>query len=48
MNSFLYFKLSISEFARDLQNTLTQNPNTQKVENPNQDLKLWVFLGAYV
>ena len=43
---FLYFKLSYSKFARDLQNTQTQNPNTQNIENPN--LKLWVVLGAYV
>jgi len=42
----LYFKLSYSKFARDLQNTQTQNPNTQNIENPN--LKLWVVLGAYV
>jgi hypothetical protein len=44
----LYFKLSNSKFAKDLQNTQTQNPNTQKIENPNPDLNLWVFLGAYV
>jgi hypothetical protein len=42
----LYFKLSNSEFARDLKNTLTQNPNTQKGENLNQDLKLRVFFGC--
>ena len=28
------------------QNTEIQNSNTQKFENPN--LNLWVFLGAYV
>ncbi len=44
---FLYFKLSNSKFARDLQNTSTQNPDTQKIENPNPDLNLWVSLGAY-
>ena len=37
------FKLSNSKFAKDLQNTYTQNPNTQKIENPNPDLDLWVF-----
>jgi hypothetical protein len=45
---FSYFKLSNSKFARDLQNTQTQNPNTQKIENPNSDLNLLVLLGAYV
>ena len=43
---FFYFKLSNSKFARDLQNTQTQNPNTQKIENPN--LELLVLLGACV
>jgi len=33
---FFYFKLSYSKFARDLQNTKTQNSNTQKTENSNQ------------
>jgi hypothetical protein len=42
----LYFKLSYSKFAKDLQNT--QNPNTQKIENPNSDLNSLFFLGAYV
>ena len=34
----------------DLSNTQTQTqiPNTQKIENPNPDLNLWVLLGAYV
>ena len=36
-NFFSYFKLSYSKFARDLQKTQTQNPNTQKIENPNPD-----------
>ena len=40
---FFEFKLSNSKFAKDLQNTQTQNPNTQKIENPNPDLNLWVF-----
>ena len=40
---FLYFKLSYSKFARDLQNTQTQNQNSQKIENPNPDLNLWVL-----
>jgi len=31
-----------------LQNTQTQNPDTQKIENPNPDLNIWVLLGAYV
>ena len=44
----LYFKLSNSKFAKDLQNTQTQNTNTQKIENPNPDLKLVALLGAYV
>ena len=46
----LYFKLSYFKFARNLQNTQTQtqNLNTQKIENPNPDLNLWVLLGAYV
>jgi hypothetical protein len=37
----LYFKLSHSKFARDLQNAQTQihNPNTQKIENPNPNPK---------
>ena len=45
-----YFKLSYSKFARDLKNTLAQiqNPNTQKIESPNPNLNLWVFMGAYV
>jgi len=47
-NFFLYFKLSNSKFARDLQNAQTLNPNTQKIENPNPDLNLLVLLGAYV
>jgi len=34
-NLFFYLKLSYSKFARDLQNTQTQNSNTQKIENPN-------------
>jgi hypothetical protein len=44
----LYLKLSNSKFAKDLQNTQTQtqNPNTQKIENPNLDLL--VLLGACV
>jgi len=29
-------------------NTQTQTPNTQKIENPNPELSLWVLLGAYV
>ncbi len=35
---------------RNLQNTQiqTQNPYTQKIENPNPDLHLWVLSGAYV
>jgi len=39
---FLYFKLSNSKLAKDLQNTQTQtqNPNTQKVENPSPHLNL--------
>ena len=46
----MYFKLSYSKFASDLQNTQTQiqNPNTQKIENPNTNLNIWFFLGAYV
>ena len=43
----MYFKLSNSKLAKDMQNTQTQNPNTQKIENSNLDLNLWVFLGAY-
>jgi len=31
-----------------LRYTQTQNPNTQKIENPNPDLNLWVLLDAYV
>ncbi len=31
-----------------MQNTQTQNSNTQKIENSNPNLYLWVFLGAYV
>ncbi len=44
----MYFRLSNSKFARDLQNTQTQikNPNTQKIEN--SDLSVCFFLGAYV
>jgi len=38
---FFVFKLSNSKSVKDLQNT--QNPNTQKIENPNPDLNLWVF-----
>jgi len=40
---FLYFKLFNSKFSRDSQNTQTktQNPNTQKIENANQDFNLW-------
>ena len=30
-NFFFYFKLSFSKFARDSQNTQTQNSNTQKI-----------------
>ena len=37
---FLYLKLSNSKFARDLQNTQTQNSNP--------DLNLFVLLGAFV
>jgi hypothetical protein len=37
---FLYFKLSFSKFARDLQNTQTQNSNTQKIENSSPNLNL--------
>jgi hypothetical protein len=35
---------------KEVQNTQTQtqNPNTQKIENLNPDLNLWVLLGAYV
>jgi len=40
----LYFKLSYSKFARDLQNIQTQTPNTQKIENLN--LNLWVLFGC--
>jgi hypothetical protein len=40
LNIFLYFKLSYSKFAIDFQNAQTQNPNTQKIENPNPNLNL--------
>jgi len=40
---FFYFKLSNSKFARDLQNTQTQTPNTQKIEKPNPD---FIYLSA--
>ena len=33
---------------RNLKNTQTQNPNTQRIENSNPNSNLWVFLGAYV
>jgi len=33
-----FFKLSYSKFARDLQNTQTSNPNTQKIKNLNTKL----------
>jgi len=36
------------KFAKDLQITQTQKLNTQKIEDPNPDLNLWVLLGAYV
>ncbi len=45
---YFFFKLSYSKFARDLQNTQTQNPNTQKIENSNPNSNLWVFLDPYV
>jgi len=35
-NIFLNLKLSNSKFARDLKNTQTQTPNTQKIEKQNQ------------
>ena len=43
--NFLYFKLTNSKFARDLQNTQskTQNPNTQKIENTHPKLNLLVL-----
>ena len=37
-----------SKFARDSPNIQTQNSNTQKIENSNPNLNLWVSLGAYV
>ncbi len=42
-----YFKLSGYKFARDLQNTQTQNPNTQKIEGPNPNLNLLVLFSVY-
>ncbi len=33
----------INNLIRNLQNTQTQIPNTQKIENPNPDLNLWGF-----
>ncbi len=36
------------KFSKDFWNTQTQNPNTQKIENLNPDLNLWVLLGACV
>jgi len=38
----------LNNLIRNLQNTQAQNPYTQKIENPNPDLNLWVLLGAYV
>jgi hypothetical protein len=45
-NFFFILDYLIRNSARDLQNTQTQNSNTQKTENPN--LNLCVFLGGYV
>ena len=45
---FLYIKFFNSKFARDLQNTQTQNPNIQKIEKPNPNSNLLVLLGAYL
>ena len=50
---FLVFKIDTQIHTqkineKDSQNTLTQNSNTQKIENSNTNLNLWVFLGAYV
>jgi hypothetical protein len=43
-----FFKRFLKKFSKDLENTQSQsqNPNTQKIENPNPDLL--VLLGAYV
>ncbi len=39
-NKNFFFKLSYSKFARDSQNTQTQDSNTQKILNSNPNLKL--------
>ena len=39
----------VRSFARDLQNTQTQNPSTEKIENSNPDLNgfFWVHMSVF-
>jgi len=47
-NFFFISNNLIRNLQKDLQNTQTQNPTTQKTENPNPDLNPCALLGAYV